>query len=141
MIEQIPFGSTGHLSSRTIFGAAALGGMKQDRADRLLEPLFEHGVNHLDTAASYGDSELRLAPWLRRYRDRFFLASKTGERGYQGARDSIHRSLERLEVDQLDLIQLHNLVKPEEWELALAPMARCGPPSKPATRDWCASSA
>ena len=121
MIERIPFGRSGHRSSRAIFGAAALGGMKQERADRLLEPLFEHGVNHLDTAASYGDSELRLAPWLRRYRDRFFLASKTGERSYGGARDSIRRSLERLEVDHLDLIQLHNLVDPAQHETALSP--------------------
>jgi aryl-alcohol dehydrogenase-like predicted oxidoreductase len=78
-------------------------------------------VNHLDTAASYGDSELRLAPWLHRYRERFFLASKTGERSYEGARDSIRRSLERLQVDQLDLIQLHNLVDPEGHAQALGP--------------------
>ena len=121
MIEHTLFGRTGHESSRVLFGAAALGGMKQDRADRLLEPLFEHGVNHLDTAASYGDSELRLAPWLRRYRSEFFVASKTGARDYAGARDSIQRSLERLQIERLDLIQLHNLVEPAEHEQALGP--------------------
>ncbi len=121
MIERIPFGQAGHESTRTIFGAAALGGMRQDRADRLLETLFEHGVNHIDTAASYGESELRIAPWMQRHRDRFFLASKTGERGYEGARDSIRRSLDRLGVSRLDLIQLHNLVDPEEHERALGP--------------------
>jgi len=121
MIERIPFGSTGHESSRVIFGAAALGAMRQERADRVLEPLFEHGVNHLDTAASYGESELRLAPWLQRHRSEFFLATKTGERDAVGARESLHRSLERLGVDHVDLIQLHNLVDEEGWQRALAP--------------------
>ena len=121
MIERIPFGKTGHASSRTIFGAAALGSMRQERADPILETLLGHGVNHIDTAAAYGDSELRLAPWLARHRADFFLATKTGERSYTGARDSIRRSLERLGVDQIDLIQLHNLVDPGEWQTALGP--------------------
>ncbi|MGI9590821.1 MAG: aldo/keto reductase, partial [Myxococcota bacterium] len=121
MIDRIPFGSTGHASSRVIFGAAALGAMRQERADRLLEPLFEFGVNHLDTAAAYGDSELRLAPWLRRHRSEFFLATKTGERSAEGARQSLERSLERLGVDRVDLIQLHNLVDEEGWTRALGP--------------------
>ncbi|HXW84603.1 MAG TPA: aldo/keto reductase [Candidatus Binataceae bacterium] len=121
MIEKIPFGKTGHQSSRVIFGAAALGGMKQERADQLLEILLEYGVNHIDTAASYGESELRIGPWMREHRQRFFLASKTGDRTYQGARDSVHRSLERLRVDQLDLIQMHNLVEEPEWQTAMGP--------------------
>jgi len=118
MIDTHPFGKTGHLSTRVIFGAAALGGMKQDRADRVLELLIEHGINHLDTAASYGDSELRIGPWMREHRKQFFLATKTGDRTYQGARDSLHRSLERLQVDQVDLIQMHNLVAENEWATA-----------------------
>jgi aryl-alcohol dehydrogenase-like predicted oxidoreductase len=120
-IATASFGRTGHDSSRVIFGAAALGGMRQDRADQLLPPLLEYGVNHLDTAAAYGDSELRLAPWLREHRDRFFLATKTGERGGDAARAQLERSLQRLGVDSVDLIQLHNLVEPEEWEQAHAP--------------------
>ena len=80
-----PFGRTGHHSSRVIFGAAALGSMRQERADEVLELLLAHGVNHLDTAAAYGDSELRIAPWMARHRDRFFLATKTGERTGPGA--------------------------------------------------------
>ena len=121
MIETSPFGNTGHQSTRVIFGAAALGGMKQEKADRVLEVLLEYGINHIDTAASYGDSELRIGPWMREHRKRFFLASKTGERAYEGARASIHRSLERLRADQLDLIQLHNLVDEHEWATALGP--------------------
>jgi aryl-alcohol dehydrogenase-like predicted oxidoreductase len=104
-----------------IFGAAALGAMRQERADELLDILFEFGVNHLDVAASYGDAELRLAPWLASHRDRFFLATKTGERTGAGARAGLERSLERLGVDQVDLIQLHNLVEPDEWEVAHSP--------------------
>ena len=119
MIARAPFGQTGHESSRTIFGAAAL--MKDDRAqaDRALEVLLEHDVNHIDTAASYGESELMIAPWLAEHPGRFFVATKTGQRDYQSAREEIRRSLDRLGVDSVDLIQLHNLVDVIEWEFAL----------------------
>ena len=121
VIERAPFGRTGHDSSRVIFGAAALWAMTQDRADAVLDLLFEFGVNHLDVAASYGDAELRLAPWLAHHRQEFFLATKTDERTAAGARAQLERSLERLGVDSVDLIQLHNLVEPEEWEIAHGP--------------------
>jgi aryl-alcohol dehydrogenase-like predicted oxidoreductase len=121
MIPTQPFGRTGHTSTRIIFGAAALGRVTQGEADQTMERVLQNGINHIDTAASYGDSELRLSPWLERQRDRFFLATKTGDRTYQGARDSIRRSLERLRVSQLDLIQLHNLAEPEEWDTAMGP--------------------
>ncbi|MCB1741568.1 MAG: aldo/keto reductase [Gammaproteobacteria bacterium] len=115
-IEKRPFGRTGHDSTVTVFGGAALKQATQAEADRTLQLLLEHGVNHIDTAPRYGDSELRVGAWMREHRQRFFLASKTGDRDYQGARDSIRRSLERLQVDQLDLIQLHALYHPDEWE-------------------------
>ena len=118
-MQTLAFGSTGHASTRTIFGAAALARVSQTDADRTLELVAAHGVNHIDTAASYGDSELRLAPWLREHRGEVFLATKTGERDYAPAREEIRRSLDRLGVDQVDLIQLHNLVDVIEWEFAL----------------------
>jgi aryl-alcohol dehydrogenase-like predicted oxidoreductase len=120
MIANAPFGATGHDSSRVIFGAAALGDVTQREADEALPLLFEHGVNHIDTAASYGDAELRLEPWLREHRKAFFLATKTEKRAYGPAREQIRRSLERMGVDQVDLIQLHCLVHPDEWDLALS---------------------
>jgi len=120
-METIPFGRTGHRSTRVIFGAAALGAMRQEKADRILERLLAAGINHIDTAASYGDSELRVGAWMERHRDRFFLATKTGDRTAEGARASLERSLERLRVKQVDLIQLHNLVDEREWETALGP--------------------
>ena len=121
MIATQPFGRTGHHSTRTIFGAAAFSSVTQDEADRTLELLLQHGVNHIDTAASYGDSELRIGPWMPQHREHFFLATKTGERTYAAARDQIQRSLDRLRVDHIDLIQLHNLAEPTEWETALGP--------------------
>jgi aryl-alcohol dehydrogenase-like predicted oxidoreductase len=121
MIARLPFGRTGHESSRTLFGAAALSRVDQETADSVLPLLLEHGVNHIDVAASYGDAELRLGPWMERHRDRFFLATKTGERTYQAALSQIRRSLERLRVDQVDLIQLHNLTDPEQWQTAMGP--------------------
>ena len=121
MIERIPFGRTGHRSTRVLFGAAALGGMKQARADQVLDLLLEHGINHIDTAAMYGDSELRIAPWLRAHRSDFFLATKTAQRTAEGARAELHRSLERMGVDHVDLIQLHALWHPDDWDQAMGP--------------------
>lgn len=121
MIRKQVFGRTGHLSTVTIFGAAALGRVSQAEADRTLDVLLEYGVNHIDTAASYGDAELRIGPWMDRYRRDFFLATKTGERTYAAAKEQIHRSLERMRVDQIDLIQLHALVHPDEWDTAMGP--------------------
>src|SRR5512135_1253619 len=121
MITKLPFGKTGHLSTRTLFGAAAFYQVTQAEADQAMELLFEYGVNHIDTAASYGDSEIHLGPWIEKYRRNFFLASKTGERTFESARESIHRSLERLRTDHLDLIQLHAVVEDSEWETATGP--------------------
>jgi len=121
MLPTSPFGATGHHSSRVIFGAAALGGMRQERADAVLQQVLDGGINHIDTAASYGESELRLAPWLANHRREVFLATKTGERRGDAARAELERSLDRLQVDSVDMIQLHNLVEPDEWEVAHGP--------------------
>lgn len=121
MIARAPFGRTGHLSSRVIFGAAALSRVTQSVADRTLDQLLQYGVNHIDTAAGYGDAELRIAPWLKGEPGQFFLATKTGERRASGAREELHRSLDRLGVDHVDLWQLHNLVDPIDWDTALSP--------------------
>ena len=121
MIEKRPFGRTGHLSTVTLFGAAALARASQDDADRTLDVLLQHGVNHIDTAARYGDSELRIAPWMARHRKDFFLATKTGSRDAKGATEDLHRSLDRLRVDHVDLIQMHALWHPDDWERAMGP--------------------
>lgn len=120
-IATMPFGNTGHTSTRIIFGAAAIGAMQQPKADQVLETLLEFGINHIDVAAMYGDAELRLAPILRERRDEFFLATKTRDRSRQAAAESIDASLARMEVDQIDLIQLHNLTEDDWWEEAMAP--------------------
>ena len=121
MIEKIPFGKTGHQSSRTVFGSVSLGGVSQSEADRALDLLWEFGVNHIDTAPKYGEAELRLGPWMKKYRDQFFLATKTNERTYQDAKDQFQRSLERLQVDSVDLLQFHNLTDVVEREIILGP--------------------
>lgn len=115
------FGRTGHQSTRTIFGAASLGSVTQDEADRVLEVLMQYEVNHIDVAASYGDAELRIAPWLTRYRSQFFVATKTDARTEREASEELHRSLERMGIDSVDLWQLHNLADPIEWDIALSP--------------------
>lgn len=117
----LPFGPTGHDSSRIIFGAAALGGMRQERADATIEQVRAAGVNHFDTAASYGASEDRLHDFLQDHRNDVFLATKTGDRDGAAARASLERSLERMGVDTVDMIQLHNLVEEDEWREAHGP--------------------
>ena len=122
MIEKMEFGRTGHLSSRAIFGAAALGwGVTQDEADATMELLERYGVNHVDTAASYGESELRVGSWIARHGRPSFLATKSEKRPAAKAREELQRSLERLHVDYVDLWQIHFLLNPEEWEIALGP--------------------
>jgi len=121
MIAKIPFGNTGHLSTRTIFGAASMWAMRQERADQVLETLLKYGINHIDVAPVYGDAELRVGSWMKEHRKKFFLATKTEERTASGAGDSIRRSLERLQTNQIDLIQLHNLTDEESWQTALGP--------------------
>lgn len=119
MIPQMPFGRSGHTSTRVIFGGAALSSATQAEADAVLDLLLEHGVNHIDTAASYGEAERRIGPWMKRYRGQFFLATKTEERTRQAAWESLQRSLELLHTDHVDLFQIHNLSTQEEWETAL----------------------
>lgn len=120
-IEQLPFGRTGHLSTRLLLGAAAFGNVTQAETDATMDVALSYGINHVDTAASYGEAELRLGDWIARNGQPFFLATKTGERSAAAAREQIHRSLDRLGVSRIDLIQLHHLVDPEEWETALGP--------------------
>ena len=119
MLPQSPFGRTGHISTRTLFGAAALGGVTQDEADRTMDFILEEGINHIDTAASYGQAEERLGPWLKHHRNEFFLATKTEKRTYAEAKEELHRSLDLMNTDHVDLWQMHILVDPDEWETAM----------------------
>jgi predicted aldo/keto reductase-like oxidoreductase len=120
MIRKQAFGNTGHKSTVTLFGGAAIGQVTQKTADQVLGLLLKYGVNHIDTAASYGDSELRIGPWMEKHRSSFFLATKTGKRTYEEAKDEIHNSLKRLRVDRVDLLQLHNLTHIDDWDQAFA---------------------
>lgn len=119
MIPSKQFGATGHVSKRTIFGAVALETISQDEANKTLELLFKYDINHIDVAASYGDAELRVGHWMKNHRKDFFLATKTEKRTYQEAKEELHRSLDRLQTDHIDLWQMHALIDPREWETAM----------------------
>ena len=121
MIPTHPFGRTGHESTRTVFGAAALWGASEEDGERTLQLLIDRGINHIDTAAAYGRSERRVGAWMPQHRDRFFLATKTNERTRAAAKAQFAHSLERLQTDHVDLLQLHNLVDEDEWATALGP--------------------
>jgi aryl-alcohol dehydrogenase-like predicted oxidoreductase len=121
MLPKLTFGRTGHRSTRAIFGAAGLAQVTQEEADQTLDMLLEYGINHIDAAASYGDAELRIGPWMAKHRQNFFLATKTEKRTYAGAKEELYRSLERLQVDYVDLWQMHFLIDEEEWQTAMGP--------------------
>ena len=120
MIPKLAFGRTGHTSSRILFGAAALWNATPEKSAATLELLLARGVNHIDVANGYGPSERRVGESMRRLRSRFFLATKTGKRDYSGAWRHLERSLERLQTDQIDLIQLHNLSDEPGWQMAFS---------------------
>ena len=122
MIQTRPFGSTGHDSTLTLFGGAAFKPQHTDAdAEPILELLLQHGVNHIDTAHGYGggNSETLIGGWMERHRDRFFLATKTGERTADGARAQLELSRRRLRSDTIDMIQLHGLTAEEDWSTAM----------------------
>jgi len=106
-VETRRLGRLGHESTVLIYGAAALGEVSQEVADRSVQEALDAGINHFDVAASYGEAELRLGPWMPRIRDDIFLATKTGERRADDAWRQINASLERLQTDHVDLLQLH----------------------------------
>jgi len=119
MIEKMLFGRTGHMSSRVIFGAAALGEVTQKEADETYDLLKKYDINHIDVAESYGDAEIRIGPWMKRDRDSFFLATKTDQRTKKGAMKDLYQSLDRLKTDHIDLWQFHYLIDEQEWEIAM----------------------
>ncbi|KPV40833.1 aldo/keto reductase [Alicyclobacillus ferrooxydans] len=115
-MEQRRLGKLEYMSSAVMFGAASLGNVTQDEADKSIKFAVDHGVNHFDTAADYGDAELRMGPWMPKIRQQIFLATKTGKRTKEEAKRELHRSLERLQVDDVDLIQLHAVGSIEELD-------------------------
>jgi aryl-alcohol dehydrogenase-like predicted oxidoreductase len=121
MMEKRRLGRTGHLSSVVIFGAAALSEVDQAAANQSLDLALQHGINHIDVAPSYGQAEERVGPWLKPHRDKFFLGCKTMERTRDGAWAELERSLKRLQVDKLELHQLHAVTSFDEMRRALQP--------------------
>ena len=119
--EKMAFGKTGHISTHAIFGSVCLRRLGQDEADRILDLLFEYGINHIDTAPGYGDAELRVGAWMKHHREKFFLATKTNQPTYPAAREQFYQSLERLQVDHVDLLQLHNLTDEARKEIIMGP--------------------
>ena len=119
MISKMKFGRTGHDSTRIIFGGYALSKATQEEAEQILELLLKSGINHIDTALVYGDSEKRIGPWMEKHRNDFFLATKTRNRSYEGAWKDLERSLDQLKVDYVDLWQMHGLTNPVGWEKAM----------------------
>lgn len=110
------FGRTGHMSTVAILGAAAFSQVSQEEANKAMELIVEAGVNHIDIARSYGEAELRVGPWMPRERGRFFLGSKTTQRTKEDAWKELQESLKRLQIEALDLYQIHAITTMEELD-------------------------
>ena len=121
MITKQKFGRTGNQSSQIIFGSYALSNATQDEADQVLKILLDYGVNHIDTAPMYGNAEKCIGAWMKKNRDKFFIATKSRSRSYEGAWKNLQRSLEQLKVDYIDLWQMHGLTNQAGWEKAMGP--------------------
>ncbi|MHA2101397.1 MAG: aldo/keto reductase [Candidatus Kariarchaeaceae archaeon] len=121
MITKLQFGRTEHKSTRIIFGSYALNNSTREEADQVLPLLRKFGVNHIDTAPMYGNAESLIGNWLTKHRDEFFIATKTRNRGRQAALDTLHKSLEHLQIDYIDLWQMHGLTNPQGWEKVMGP--------------------
>jgi len=121
MIPKQDFGRTRHKSTRIIFGSYALSNATQAEADRILDLLLAYRVNHIDTAPMYGNAEKRIGPWMEKYRQQFFLATKTRSRSYEGAWKNLQHSLEQMRVEYVDLWQMHGLTNPQGWDKAMGP--------------------
>jgi aryl-alcohol dehydrogenase-like predicted oxidoreductase len=117
-MEHRRLGRIGRENGVMIFGGAGLSEVTEEAADRAIQLALDAGVDHFDTAADYGDSELHYGRWMERLRDRIFLSTKTGDREGDVARRSMERSLERLRVDRVDLIQLHAVCDLEDLDRA-----------------------
>jgi aryl-alcohol dehydrogenase-like predicted oxidoreductase len=117
-VEYRRLGRLGRENSVLIFGGAALAEVSEEEADRAISLALEAGVDHFDTAADYGDSELHYGRWMLEIRDHVFLSTKTGERDGDDARRQIEASLERLRVDNVDLIQLHAVCDVDDLDRA-----------------------
>ena len=121
MISRLEFGRTGHRSSRIIFGSWALNNATQEKADNTMQMLERYGVNSIDTAPRYGNAEKVIGSWLAKKRNDYFIATKTRSRSYQGALKDLEQSLKNLQVEHVDLLQMHGLTNPTGWEKAMGP--------------------
>jgi len=119
MIKKRKLGQMGYNASIITLGGCGVGKVDQAVADRYIELALEHGVNMIDVAPTYGDAELRLAPWAQKMRGSFFIAEKTRERSREGAEKALNESLARLGIDKFDLYQMHGIGNMEELETAL----------------------
>ena len=108
-------------NSVLIFGGAALAEATEEDSDAAIQRALDAGVDHFDTAADYGDSELQYGRWMPEIRDRIFLSTKTGLREKDAAKRQIQDSLERLRVDNVDLLQLHSVGDIEDLDRATGP--------------------
>lgn len=119
MLKKRRLGRMGYEATIINLGGCGVGRISQNEADEAVELALKYGVNMIDVAPTYGEAELRLAPWVQKMRAHFFIAEKTRERSREGAWRELHESLSRLGVESFDLYQLHGIGNREELDQAL----------------------
>ncbi|KEQ21537.1 aldo/keto reductase [Paenibacillus tyrfis] len=113
------FGSTGYRVSSLGFGAMNLPGVPLEQAREALNYALDEGINYIDTAAAYRNSEEIIGECISHRRSEYFLATKTGKRDYKSAMEEMERSLDRMKTDVIDLLQIHYVNTVQEFKAAM----------------------
>ena len=120
-MQKRTLGRTGHASTIISFGTYAVGWLDQDDADKAIQLVLDHGVNHFDIAPTYGEAMERVAPWMPELRNRIFVGAKTAVRDRDGAWRDVESIMKRMNTDRFDLFQLHSVGDATQLDLATAP--------------------
>ncbi|MFP5277860.1 MAG: aldo/keto reductase [Acidobacteriota bacterium] len=120
-IPRRKLGKTGEELSILGLGGIVITNSTQAVANNTVAQAHAAGINYVDVAPSYGDAQQLLGPALKPYRDKFFLACKTGKRDKAEAAEALDNSLKLLETDHVDLYQHHAVTTVEDVKRIMGP--------------------
>ncbi len=107
-MEKMILGRTGLEISRSGFGALPIQRVSFEEAARLLNRALDAGINYIDTARAYSDSEAKIGAGVGNRRNEFFIATKTHAKTGEALKKDLETSLRELKTDVIDVYQFHN---------------------------------
>lgn len=122
-LPKVPLGKTGYKVTRVGMGGAEVADLPVPVAIRLVQDAYRAGITYFDTASSYGDgkSETVYGQALKEVRNKIVIATKTLKRRRDRADQEIEESLRRLQVEVLDILQIHSINTIDEWRMVSSP--------------------